>query len=192
MTSKRRNLLIVGTVAMASWVGFGTVMASVPDGDGLIHACYTEGPSGRVRIIDSATSACNPSETAVSWNQSGPPGPPGTGGIEAYLRISSTYDAASNTRTYQVDAARSKNIASVQFVPTRSGTGACITVAFEPKNIAVTGGGSFAPTAATRNIGLDQQTAGWSNAAAYEDCSGTSANAYLQSLGAEAWFTFLP
>lgn len=69
---------------MASLVGGITsavVMASMPDGNGVIHACYTKGSSAKTRIIDTANQSCNGNETAISWNQQGPTGPQGPQGL---------------------------------------------------------------------------------------------------------------
>ena len=62
----------------------GTAMAVIPDGDGVIHACYNNN-NGIVRVIDSLDS-CGQNETSLMWNQMGiqglqgvpgPVGPPG-------------------------------------------------------------------------------------------------------------------
>jgi type VI secretion system Hcp family effector len=86
---KAALLLLIGAAAG----GAALAVASVPDGGGVIHACYevsdpgqpplTSGPN--VRIIDpSAGQACNSgSEEPLSWNStsvSGQPGAPGPSG----------------------------------------------------------------------------------------------------------------
>ena len=56
--------------------------AAIPDAKGVIHGCYSNGGGdngGRLRVVDSA-SACRSEETALAWNQSGPPGPTGPQG----------------------------------------------------------------------------------------------------------------
>lgn len=187
--SLRRTLLVGIPLILAAPLTLSTVLASIPDASGVIHACYTSGPSGRVRIIDDATASCNNNETAIAWNQAGS-GPSGSASLFGYAHVSSTYDPLTNTRTYQFDVNRSKNVLSIQTVPTNAGVGGCITVSFEPKNIMLTGGGSFAPLVATRNAGLDQGSGGWSSPIANQDCGSTGANAYVQNLGSEAWMTF--
>jgi hypothetical protein len=55
------------------------VLASIPDSSGVIHACFKTS-SGLLRVIDTATDSCGPSETAISWSQTGPQGPAGPAG----------------------------------------------------------------------------------------------------------------
>lgn len=62
----------------------GVASASIPDPGGVIHGCYTTSgsPTGKLRVIDTATSAkCASSERALSWNQTGPAGPAGPQGV---------------------------------------------------------------------------------------------------------------
>jgi len=55
----------------------GIAYAAIPDNGGVIHACY-KNVNGLLRVVDSASpAACRQSETALSWNQQGVPGPPG-------------------------------------------------------------------------------------------------------------------
>jgi hypothetical protein len=56
----------------------GITHASVGDG-GVINGCYKT-QNGQLRVIDPATQSCNPSETPISWSQTGPQGPPGPQG----------------------------------------------------------------------------------------------------------------
>lgn len=63
-------------VALAAVIGGVTtagVLAAIPDADGTIHACYSNGVLGRVKIIDSATQTCGNNETAINWKQNGNP-----------------------------------------------------------------------------------------------------------------------
>ena len=59
----------------AALVVAGVAYASIPDGSGVIHACYDA--RGALRVIDSATTTCAKNETSLTWNQAGPPGPAG-------------------------------------------------------------------------------------------------------------------
>lgn len=52
-------------------VTVSTVNAAIPDASGTIHACYTTGLLGRVKIIDSPSQTCGGGETPVSWSQNG-------------------------------------------------------------------------------------------------------------------------
>jgi hypothetical protein len=59
----------------------GVVVAVVPDGQGVIHGCYSL-KNGVTRIIDAASpnslvQACRIDEIAVDWSQTGPQGPQG-------------------------------------------------------------------------------------------------------------------
>ncbi len=86
-------LLAVG----AAGGGAALAVAAVPDGTGVVHACYQVSPGatvpattpGNVRIIDTAAGqSCGLSlpsggtipERSVSWNVTGPAGPPGLTG----------------------------------------------------------------------------------------------------------------
>src|SRR5690242_1169427 len=67
--------LIVAILALITALG-GVAVASIPSGDGTIHGCYNG--QGALRVIDADGGAtCAPGETALNWNQTGPPGPAG-------------------------------------------------------------------------------------------------------------------
>lgn len=46
----------------------GVAYASIPDSNGVFHACTD--PVGVVRIIDNSTDSCKTGENSVTWNQS--------------------------------------------------------------------------------------------------------------------------
>jgi hypothetical protein len=75
---KRRRpsaALIVAILALIAALG-GVAIASIPSADGTIHGCYNG--QGALRVIDAEGGAtCAPGETALNWNQTGPPGPAG-------------------------------------------------------------------------------------------------------------------
>ena len=82
-----RRRLTVSLVVVAIALGVATaVKASIPDGAGVIHACYSKsappgGQPGALRVIDTgAGQNCTLSEGAVNWSQTGPPGPQGLQG----------------------------------------------------------------------------------------------------------------
>ena len=58
------------TAAASSFAAVRVALATIPDANNVIHACYVAA-SGEVRLIDSPTTSCRPSETALSWGQSG-------------------------------------------------------------------------------------------------------------------------
>jgi hypothetical protein len=70
------GLVVVGVLGVSG----GIAWASIPDGGGVIHACY-KGGNGDLRVIDpSLGGACKASESPLSWSQTGPAGAPGTPG----------------------------------------------------------------------------------------------------------------
>jgi hypothetical protein len=72
----------------------GGVTYAVADigGGGVISGCYKT-QNGQLRLIDPPTDSCHPSETAISWSQTGPQGPqapagppgPGTKTVSGYV-----------------------------------------------------------------------------------------------------------
>lgn len=77
---KRHAKIVIGVIAGLVVGGAGSVVfASIPDSNGVIHACYLNA-TGTVRIIDSATTNCNGLETAITWSQTGPQGAQGATG----------------------------------------------------------------------------------------------------------------
>jgi hypothetical protein len=69
-----------GLAAVAALVSGGAVWATIPDSSGVIHACYKTS-NGALRVIDTGLGGtCAASETALQWNQTGPPGPAGPAG----------------------------------------------------------------------------------------------------------------
>jgi hypothetical protein len=63
-------------VAVAGGVTYA--VAEIGSG-GVINGCYKL-QNGQLRLIDPATDSCHPSETAISWSQTGPQGPAGPPG----------------------------------------------------------------------------------------------------------------
>jgi hypothetical protein len=68
---------VAGSAAVLS-VGVGIALGSIPDGSGVIHGCY-QSVHGQLRVVESAAD-CNPSETPIQWNQTGPTGSTGPTG----------------------------------------------------------------------------------------------------------------
>ncbi len=77
MKVRRKTVVVLIGVAVLA-LGVGVAVASIPDAGGVIHACYKTN-QGQTRIVESAAD-CNPSETAIQWNQTGLPGPTGPQG----------------------------------------------------------------------------------------------------------------
>lgn len=74
----RKLLLITAALAAVALAG-GIAYATIPDGAGVIHACYSKS-GDTLRVIDSSTSSCKGNETALNWNAQGPAGPQGPKG----------------------------------------------------------------------------------------------------------------
>src|SRR5438552_294329 len=75
---RSRNWTRAASFLSALAISGGIALASIPDANGVFHACY--GNNGSVRIIDTATDSCRHSETATSWSMIGPMGLPGAPG----------------------------------------------------------------------------------------------------------------
>src|SRR5206468_551947 len=83
---------LVGAGGLTALLAGTVVYATIPEPSGVIHGCSLNAAGGilpprigesqgTVRVVDpSAGQACDPSETAVSWNQAGQQGPPGPQG----------------------------------------------------------------------------------------------------------------
>jgi hypothetical protein len=83
MNGKRLGLAVAVATALT---GGAVAYATIPDANGVIHGCYRI-DGGQLRVIDAGS--CKPSETALSWSQTGPRGPQGPAGVSGYQTISS-------------------------------------------------------------------------------------------------------
>jgi hypothetical protein len=75
----RRGALAVAAVALVAIAGAVTYAVAGSGGSGVINGCYKT-QNGQLRVIDPSTDRCLPSETAISWNQTGPTGSRGATG----------------------------------------------------------------------------------------------------------------
>jgi len=79
-----RRGTILGFAALVTLVGVGIGVAAIPGTDGVIHGCY-KSQNGQLRVIDpDSRGKCVPSEKALDWNATGPPGAPGAPGMSGY------------------------------------------------------------------------------------------------------------
>jgi hypothetical protein len=67
-------LLSAAAIAFAGGIAFATI----PDSEGVIHACY--GQDGHLRVVDDSTGSCRPHEKTLTWSQ-------GAGGISGYVTL---------------------------------------------------------------------------------------------------------
>ena len=76
-----RNLLrrpvVVLVVLVATGMAAGVAWATIPDGSGTIHACYSASDKS-LRVVDSGN--CSTGEATVSWSQNAIQGPQGSQG----------------------------------------------------------------------------------------------------------------
>jgi hypothetical protein len=75
---RRVALAVTAVVAVAVAGGVTYAVADI-GGGGVINGCY-KSQNGQLRLIDPATDTCLPSETAISWGQTGTQGPKGDKG----------------------------------------------------------------------------------------------------------------
>jgi collagen triple helix repeat protein len=75
----RRVALAVAAVAVLAIAGAVTYAVADIGGGGVINGCY-KSQNGQLRVIDPAIDHCLPSETAISWSQTGPQGARGPTG----------------------------------------------------------------------------------------------------------------
>jgi len=81
--TRRSVALLAGIVTLVTAAGFA--YATIPGSDGVISACR-DTKTGALRAIDAeAGETCSGKEAPLTWNQTGPQGPPGT--AAAYARI---------------------------------------------------------------------------------------------------------
>lgn len=82
---RRRVLLALAGVAVLGVSGAAVGYAAIPDGSGVIHACYqpnatNAGAGVPLLVIDTAKAQCPSGYTAITWSQTGPQGPQGVPG----------------------------------------------------------------------------------------------------------------
>ena len=82
LSHARRNLVTYLALALALALTGSVAYSAIPDSGDVIHGCY-DNSSGAVRVIDTeAGGVCRGGETALDWNQQGPPGVPGATGAQ--------------------------------------------------------------------------------------------------------------
>jgi hypothetical protein len=71
--------MAITAVAVVAIAGGVTYAVADIGGGGVINGCY-KSQNGQLRLIDPAADSCHPSETAISWGQTGTQGPKGDKG----------------------------------------------------------------------------------------------------------------
>ncbi|HMG33187.1 MAG TPA: hypothetical protein VKM94_04545 [Blastocatellia bacterium] len=74
--NSKRFLKLTTATAVLVICGLVLTYATIPDSNGVIHACYNKS-GGSIRVIDDSVTKCSSNETSLSWNVTGPPGPIG-------------------------------------------------------------------------------------------------------------------
>ena len=108
---------VAAAVAVALLAAAGVAYATIPDGDGVIHGCYSRS-GGSLRVIDASVTNCSKSETSLDWNAQGeqglqgpqgeagapgpagaqgPAGPPGPAGPQGPSGLSHGYLATASS-----------------------------------------------------------------------------------------------
>src|SRR5262249_48863203 len=83
MNSKRFAKMITA-IAVLVVSGLVLTYATIPDSNGVIHACYNKS-GGSIRVMYDSVTKCSANETSWNWNvtgPAGPTGPPGTQGLQ--------------------------------------------------------------------------------------------------------------
>jgi hypothetical protein len=117
------RLTTIAVLAASVTLLAGVAWASIPDSGGVIHACYAR-KDGGLRLIDTATSACKSTETAIAWFQKQPVIPP-----QRWARVAfdGTIEASSHVASVQ-------HIGTGQYeVHFDTGVGGCAFVATPAK-----------------------------------------------------------
>jgi hypothetical protein len=80
MQRRFSHVAVAVTAAVVVAIAGGVTYAAADiGGGGVISGCYMSA-NGQLRVIDPATDDCRPSETPLSWNQTGPQGAKGDPG----------------------------------------------------------------------------------------------------------------
>ncbi len=97
MTKTQSRVAVVATVAVGI-IATGVLYATIPDAEGVIHACYARS-GGTIRVIDDSVTQCKQGETSLAWNVKGvqglpgiqgPPGPKGDTGDSQVFTVGTT------------------------------------------------------------------------------------------------------
>lgn len=87
--ARSRLVVLLAISVVALGIAGGIAYATIPDADGVIHACANPG-GGAIRVIDTDLGqSCRASEVALDWNRQGRPGVSGLHRVAAMSAIDS-------------------------------------------------------------------------------------------------------
>src|SRR5512133_4358754 len=144
--------VVVAVLALA--VG-GIAYATIPGGGGLISGCY-DLKTGALRVYDASggpIASCSAKESSLTWNQTGPQGPPGAQGPAGTAKAWARIDLAGGivashglgSATVSHPATGIYCIKGLPFQP-------YMAVATAPAGIQSDGAGGFVPTGYDVNV----------------------------------------
>lgn len=88
---KHGRPFLAAAIALACLGLAVSAAGTIPDAQGIIHACYNPRQAATLRVIDTAKGqACTSNEKPLNWNQRGTRGPPGADGAAVIARLSWT------------------------------------------------------------------------------------------------------
>lgn len=80
LRTRRGVLIATAAIVVVLAIAAGVAYATIPDGSGVIHGCFTTS-NGALRVVDTdAGGTCKKGESPLNWNQTGPQGSPGQNG----------------------------------------------------------------------------------------------------------------
>lgn len=169
LLATKNKLAFLSAIALAAVIGGATVAivsAAIPDNGGVIHSCRNTF-SGALKVIDTeAGQSCGSFEAALNWSQQPSP--------IAYAHVFIDQNGQAT-----LDAARSKNVASVYSNPNVATGIFCLTVNGTPKNItAASGNGAAVPN----GLAFKDQN-GWSSSATVGSAYFCSQNSPVSNVG---------
>ena len=93
MEKVQRRWVAPAVVAIMA-AAIGSAQATIPDSNGVVHACYKN--NGAIRVVNSAAN-CKANETALTWSRTGPQGVPGPAGATGPSGLSG-YEVINNVQ----------------------------------------------------------------------------------------------
>jgi hypothetical protein len=109
----RRNLVAYVALGISLAATAGVAYSAIPDGNGVIHGCYTSA-TGALRVIDTeASGTCRGGETALDWNQKGLPGARGSQGAQGPPGSTTAYGRSAGGPVALPDPGQKKTVVTL-------------------------------------------------------------------------------